>query len=194
MKRLSKLSALALAVLFYSAQTGWAVPVHVNMGTSLGAIELELYPDKAPKTVANFLRYARAGKYDGTIFHRVIPDFMIQGGGFDSKMQRRERFAPIPNEADNGLLNSIGTVAMARTSDPHSASNQFFINTHDNGFLNFTSRTSRGWGYAVFGRVTHGMSVVRRIQASTTGNRNGFQNVPLEAIEITHVEVVEDGQ
>lgn len=181
----------AVVLLFESAQ---AQPLHVRMDTSLGTIEMELYPERAPKTVANFLRYVKAGKYDGTIFHRVIPDFMIQGGGFDKAMQRRESFDPILNEADNGLKNEPYSVAMARTSDPHSATGQFFINTHDNGFLNFTSRSYRGWGYAVFGKVTRGKSVVRRIEAATTATRNGFQNVPVEPIEITHVEVADGGE
>jgi len=127
--------------------------VKVLMKTNLGDIVLELDGDKAPKTVDNFVAYVKDGFYDGTIFHRVIPDFMIQGGGFTAEMERKQTRAPIPNEADNGLKNDRGTIAMARTSDPHSATAQFFINLKDNDFLNFRSKDVRGWGYAVFGRV-----------------------------------------
>ncbi|MFQ5518567.1 MAG: peptidylprolyl isomerase [Mariprofundus sp.] len=165
--------------------------VQATMTTSMGVIEMELDSDKAPKSVANFLSYARKGTYNGTIFHRVISNFMIQGGGFDKNMQRKPTVAPITNEADNGLRNVIGSVAMARTSAPHSASNQFFINTADNGFLNHSSKTSRGWGYAVFGRVTSGMDVVRKIEAVATGNQAGMQNVPLQAVTIEKVEIIE---
>jgi len=190
MKRFLIFSALAAVVLFQSAQLAVAEQIEVKITTSLGVIELELDKGKAPVTVANFLRYAKAGKYNGTIFHRVIPNFMIQGGGFDKGMHKRDSFAPIVNEADNGLYNSIGSIAMARTSEPHSASNQFFINTNTNLSLNHRSKSISGWGYAVFGQVTKGMSVVRRIEASATGSRNGMQNVPLEAVVIEHVEVV----
>jgi len=189
MKRIWILLTLTLG--FASAQLAVAEPVQVKMTTSLGVIEMELDSDKAPISVANFMRYAKAGKYNGTIFHRVIPNFMIQGGGFDASMHKRETFDPIRNEADNGLPNAIGTVAMARTSAPHSASNQFFINTHDNGFLNYRSKTAGEWGYAVFGRVTHGMSVVRRIEQVATGNRNGMQNVPTDPVMIKQVQIIE---
>jgi len=182
---------LTLMLGFASAQLAVAEPVQVKMNTSLGMIEMELDGDKAPISVANFVRYAKAGKYNGTIFHRVIPNFMIQGGGFDSSMHKRETFDPITNEADNGLSNTIGTVAMARTSAPHSASNQFFINTHDNGFLNHRSKSAGEWGYAVFGRVTHGMSVVRRIEQVATGSYHGMQNVPTEPVIIKQVQIVE---
>lgn len=157
----------------------------------MGVIEIELNQDKAPKSVANFLRYAREGKYNGTIFHRVIPKFMIQGGGFDKDMNKESTFSAINNEADNGLHNTTGSIAMARTSDPHSASNQFFINTNDNNFLDHSSKTPRGWGYAVFGRVSSGMDVVRKIEAVATGSRQGMRDVPLENVVIKRVEVIE---
>jgi len=191
MKRFLTGSALAAVLILQSAQTAVAQQIEVKMTTSLGVIELELDKGKAPVTVANFLRYAKAGKYDGTIFHRVIPDFMIQGGGFNKAMQKTPTFSPIANEADNGLTNSIGSIAMARTSDPNSASNQFFINTKDNSFLNHSSKSFSGWGYAVFGRVSKGMSVVRSIEAVSTGTRHGMQNVPLEPVVIERVEVIE---
>jgi len=190
MKRFILLSILATGMLLQYVQVAEAEQVAVKMTTSLGVIEMELDRGKAPITVANFLHYVRAGKYDGTIFHRVIPGFMIQGGGFDAQMHKRPAFAAIKNEADNGLPNNTGSVAMARTSEPHSASSQFFINTKDNAFLNYRSKSFSGWGYAVFGRVTKGMSVVRRIETVATGNRNGMQNVPLEPVLIEHVEVI----
>ncbi len=190
MKRFLIFSALVTVVLFQYAQTAKAEQIEVKMTTSLGVIELELDKGKAPVTVANFLRYAKGGKYNGTIFHRVIPNFMIQGGGFDRDLHKRDTYAPIANEADNGLYNSIGSIAMARTSDPHSASNQFFINTNTNTFLNHRSKSFSGWGYAVFGRVSKGMSVVRRIEALATGTRNGMQNVPVDAVVIERVEVM----
>jgi len=190
MKQFMLLTALATAIFLQSAQVAEAEQVVVKMTTSLGVIELELDRDKAPVSVANFLHYAKEGKYNGTIFHRVIPNFMIQGGGFDKDMHKKSTFAPISNEADNGLFNSIGSIAMARTSEPHSASNQFFINTNTNVFLNHKSKSFSGWGYAVFGRVSKGMSVVRRIEAVATGSRNGMQNVPMAAVMIEQVEVV----
>ncbi|MEE9423238.1 MAG: peptidylprolyl isomerase, partial [Gammaproteobacteria bacterium] len=130
--------------------------VTVRMQTNKGEIVLELYADKAPETVENFIGYAKSGFYDGTIFHRVIPGFMVQGGGFEPGMKEKETKAPIKNEADNGLTNDLGTIAMARTPDPHSASSQFFINGKDNDFLNYSSQTAQGWGYCVFGKVTEG--------------------------------------
>ena len=184
-------SAVAAALLLQSVQVAQAEQVQVRMFTSLGTVELALDGDKAPVSVANFVRYAKAGKYNGTIFHRVIPNFMIQGGGFDQQMHKRDTYDPIINEADNGLPNSVGSIAMARTSDPNSASNQFFINTKDNPFLNHSSKTARGWGYAVFGRVTKGMSVVRRIEAVETTSMRGMQNVPKQPVVIERVEVVE---
>lgn len=189
MKRFFVLLALAVGMSLPSA--AMAEQVQVKIKTSLGMIEMVLDQDKAPATVANFVRYAKEGAYNGTIFHRVIPNFMIQGGGFDKDMHKKATHASIANEADNGLPNITGSVAMARTSEPHSASNQFFINTHNNSFLNFSSKTLSGWGYAVFGRVTKGMSVVRRIEAVSTGVRHGMRNVPLEPVVIERVEVIE---
>lgn len=166
----------------------------IRMTTSLGVIELELYPDKAPKTVANFLEYAKAGFYNGTIFHRVIPGFMIQGGGFEPGMKLKPTRAPIDNEANNGLKNDAGTIAMARTGNPHSASSQFFINTVDNSALNHTDKTSSmAWGYAVFGKVTKGMDVVKQIEAVETGNLGSFQDVPKQDVVIQKVEVLRGG-
>jgi peptidyl-prolyl cis-trans isomerase B (cyclophilin B) len=152
---------------------------------------LELDAAHAPKSVENFLAYVRAGHYDGTVFHRVIAGFMIQGGGFDEKMAQRGTRPSIENEADNGLKNKRGTVAMARTNDPHSASAQFFVNTVDNGFLDHQSKDARGWGYAVFGRVVEGMDVVDAIAQVKTGNRGPFQDVPLEPVVIRKASVVE---
>lgn len=156
----------------------------VVLSTSLGTITLELLSDVAPVTVDNFVAYVRAGHYDQTIFHRVIPGFMVQGGGFDSAMYQRPTRAPITNEADNGRRNDRGTIAMARTSDPHSATGQFFINVADNDFLNHTERTSAGWGYAVFGRVVEGMEVVDNIVQVPTGRSGPHENVPREPVVI----------
>lgn len=162
----------------------------VTVKTSKGPIVIELYPDAAPKTVENFLRYARWGHYDGTIFHRVIPDFMIQGGGFDQDLKQKLTEMPIENEADNGLKNDRGTVAMARTNDPHSATAQFFINTKDNNFLNFQGKTPQGWGYAVFGKVLEGMDVVDAISQVETEKRGSMANVPVEPVIIKSVTVL----
>lgn len=191
MKRFFILLALTSGLLFQSIQIASADQVQVTITTSMGAIELELDRDKAPETVANFLHYAKKGSYNGTIFHRVIPNFMIQGGGFNKDMQKQPTLRSISNEADNGLRNNIGSIAMARTSDPHSASNQFFINTNNNGFLNHSAKTSRGWGYAVFGKVTGGMDVVRKIEGVATTTRNGMQNVPAKAVIIERVDIIE---
>lgn len=163
----------------------------IILHTTKGDIQLELDFEKAPKTAANFEAYVRAGHYDGTIFHRVIDNFMIQGGGFTAEMQQKPTQAPIENEANNGLSNKTGTIAMARTMDPHSASAQFFINIADNTFLDHTSKTMQGWGYCVFGRVVAGMEVVNQIKGVTTGNAHGHQDVPTEAIVITSAEVIE---
>jgi peptidyl-prolyl cis-trans isomerase B (cyclophilin B) len=165
--------------------------VTVNMETSAGAVVLELDGDKAPETVANFVAYAKDGYYDGTVFHRVIPGFMIQGGGFTPDMQQKPTNAPVKNEADNGLKNDTGTIAMARTNDPNSATAQFFINVKDNTFLNHTAPTPQGWGYTVFGKVVDGMDAVRSIEKVSTGNKGGHQDVPLEAVVITRVTVEE---
>jgi cyclophilin family peptidyl-prolyl cis-trans isomerase len=160
------------------------------MTTSSGRIVLELYPDKAPKTVANFLAYVRAGHYDGTIFHRVIDGFMIQGGGFSEKFEQRKTRPPVANEADNGLKNALGTLAMARTPDPHSASAQFFINVADNAALDHRAKTDDGWGYCVFGKVIAGMDVVHKIRAARTGARGPFgQNAPLQNVVIRKARV-----
>ena len=156
--------------------------------TNFGTIEAELFEDKAPETVANFAGYAKSGHYDGTIFHRVIDGFMIQGGGFTPGMNQKATRAPVKNEAGNGLSNLRGTIAMARTSDPHSATSQFFINTVDNKYLDYTSPTPRGWGYCVFARVTDGMDVVDAISKVTTGFSGPHQNVPEEPVVIEKVE------
>lgn len=162
----------------------------VILHTTLGDIKLELYPEKAPVTVENFVNYVEAHHYDGTIFHRVIDGFMIQGGGFDKDMNQKATKAPIKNEADNGLKNDNLTVAMARTNDPHSASAQFFINVKNNDFLNYREPTMQGWGYAVFGKVIDGVEVVNKIKAVPTGRVSYFENVPKEAVLIEKAEVV----
>ncbi|NLN01207.1 MAG: peptidyl-prolyl cis-trans isomerase [Lentisphaerae bacterium] len=160
----------------------------VKMTTSLGEITIELYADKAPVSVANFLAYVEESFYDGTIFHRVIPNFMIQGGGFTADMRQKATKAQIRNEADNGLKNTRGTLAMARTMVVDSATSQFFINTVDNDFLNFRNKSPQGYGYAVFGKVTAGMEVVDKIAQVQTGNRGMHQNVPVEPVTILKVE------
>ena len=149
-----------------------------------GVVTLELDQEKAPKSVENFLAYVKKGHYDGTIFHRVIPGFMVQGGGMEPGMKQRDCDAPIQNEANNGLKNANYTVAMARTGDPHSATAQFFINVADNGFLNHTAPSAQGWGYAVFGKVVKGMDVVDKIKAVATGNKGGHGDVPKEDVVI----------
>lgn len=157
----------------------------VKMETSKGTVIIELYPDKAPKTVENFLNYTNSGAYDDTIFHRVIKDFMNQGGGFNIDYSKRKTNSPIPNEADNGLKNLRGTIAMARTGDPHSATNQFFINTKTNDFLDHKNKSMRGWGYTVFGAVTSGMDVMDRMAKTKTGAGGRFmKDVPQEPIVI----------
>ncbi|HOB60870.1 MAG TPA: peptidylprolyl isomerase [Candidatus Competibacteraceae bacterium] len=163
----------------------------IKLHTSLGIIGIELDSARAPATAANFLQYAQDGFYDGTLFHRVIPNFMIQGGGLEPGMSQKPTRAPIRNEADNGLKNEVGTIAMARTSEPHSASSQFFINLQDNGFLDFRSPTAQGWGYCVFGRVVEGMDVVQAIARVQTTGRRGHQDVPVEDVVITKAEVVD---
>jgi peptidyl-prolyl cis-trans isomerase B (cyclophilin B) len=157
----------------------------VELQTTHGVIRAELDEEKAPKTVANFLAYVKAGHYDGTVFHRVIPGFMIQGGGFESGMRQKPTQAPIANEADNGLKNDKYTLAMARTSVPDSATAQFFINAKDNDFLNFKSKTPQGWGYAVFGKVVSGTEVVDAIERVATGRRGGHDDVPVDDVVIT---------
>jgi len=156
----------------------------VEMQTSAGTMTIELDDEKAPISVQNFLDYVRKGHYDGTIFHRVIKGFMLQGGGFDEQMKQKDTAANIKNEANNGLRNKRYTLAMARTSAPHSASSQFFINTVDNGFLDHSGETAQGWGYAVFGKVVAGTEVVDAIEKVRTGNRGGHSDVPLETVTI----------
>lgn len=158
---------------------------HVELHTTAGLIRLELDEARAPKTVANFLAYVKAGHYDGLIFHRVIKGFMIQGGGMDAGMKEKPAGSPIENEAQNGLKNVKYSVAMARTSDPHSASAQFFINSADNDFLNHRAPTAQGWGYAVFGKVVGGTEVVDAIEKVRTGRKGFHDDVPLEAVTIT---------
>lgn len=161
----------------------------VVLHTNHGDITLELDAEKSPKTVENFLQYANDGFYNGTIFHRVISNFMVQGGGFEEDMSQKDTNAPIENEADNGLSNDNYTVAMARTMDPHSATAQFFINVKDNDFLNHSGKNSQGWGYAVFGKVTEGQDVVDAIKGVSTGNNGMHQDVPREAVIINSVTV-----
>ncbi|HTR06361.1 MAG TPA: peptidylprolyl isomerase [Paraburkholderia sp.] len=163
----------------------------VELHTNHGVIKLELDAEKAPKTVANFLNYVKSGHYDGTVFHRVIDGFMIQGGGFEAGMKQKPTEAPIENEANNGLKNERGSIAMARTNDPHSASAQFFINVADNDFLNHSSPTPQGWGYAVFGKVVEGLEVVDKIKKVKTGSKGFHQDVPVDDVVIEKAVVVE---
>lgn len=182
-------------VLMMSSVAALAANPQVILSTSKGDITLELYSEKAPKSVANFLEYVRSGHFAGTIFHRVIPHFMIQGGGFTVDMQQKPTRDPIPNEADNGLQNKRGTIAMARTMDPHSATAQFFINVVDNPSLNHQSPASGStWGYAVFGRVIEGMEVVDEIRYVETHSVGGHQDVPVEPVVIEKAQVVEAEQ
>ena len=161
----------------------------VTIHTNLGDIKVSLNEEKAPNTVKNFLQYAESGFYSGTIFHRVIENFMIQGGGFDQDMGRKMVNEPIKCESQNGLSNKTGTIAMARTNDPHSATSQFFINTKDNDFLDFTAETMQGWGYCVFGEVVEGMAVVNQIKMVETGFASGMKDVPVEPVIIEKVTV-----
>ena len=199
MNLLKGLCALLLGgMLCFNALAATASPTHTQKGkhsmvklhTNHGEITIELDAEKAPETVKNFLDYASSGFYDGTIFHRVIDGFMIQGGGFEPGMKQKKVNAPIKNEAANGLRNDNYTVAMARTGDPHSATAQFFINVKDNDFLNYTSSDPRGYGYCVFGKVVEGQEVVDAIRKVKTGNRSGFQDVPVEDVIITKAEVL----
>jgi peptidyl-prolyl cis-trans isomerase B (cyclophilin B) len=162
----------------------------VNLQTNFGPITLELDPEHAPETVANFLEYVKSGFYNNTVFHRVIDGFMIQGGGFEPGLKQKTTRSAIKNEADNGLKNEPYTIAMARTGEPHSATAQFFINVADNGFLNHTAPTAQGWGYAVFGRVIEGQDVIDRIRKVRTGNRGMHQDVPLDDVVIERAEEV----
>ena len=181
---LNRILALGLLTLVLVAGPLAAQNPSITMTTSKGVIVIELDAEKAPKTVANFLAYVDAGYFNGTIYHRVIPGFMIQGGGFTADMQKKSPNAPIQNESKNGLSNARGTISMARTGDPHSATAQFFINTVDNDGLDSSGGE---WGYAVFGKVTSGMEAVDAIEAVATGNRNGMQNVPTETVLIDSV-------
>lgn len=182
--RIVKLFVTALSLLF--SITVFAAGPQVEIKTNLGNILLELYPARAPKTVENFLQYVKEGHYKSTVFHRVIPGFMIQGGGLDQALRQKPTRPPIENEAANGLKNTIGTIAMARTSDPHSASAQFFINVADNAFLNYSAPTDRGYGYTVFGKVTGGMEIVNKIAATPTGSGD----VPRETIVIEEIRLI----
>lgn len=198
MKKL--ITACILSLLLAANSNVFAGNPKVRMETTKGTAVIELYPDKAPKTVENFLRYVNAGKYDGTVFHRVIKGFMNQGGGFTPDFNKVDTFEPIRNEANNGLKNTRGTIAMARTGDPHSATNQFFINTVDNintdkttPSLDFSSKTPSGWGYCVFGTVVDGMDIMDRIARVSTGAGGPFpRDVPQEEILILKVSVIED--
>jgi cyclophilin family peptidyl-prolyl cis-trans isomerase len=175
--------------LFLGLMSSAAAATQVEFETSAGNFVVEVYPDKAPKTVENFLRYVNDGFYNNTIFHRVISHFMIQGGGFERDLTEKPTRAPIANESDNGLLNQTGTIAMARTSDPNSATAQFFVNLADNQFLNYTSPEPDYIGYCVFGKVVSGMDVVHKIGIVPTGNNRGFSDVPIKAIVIKQAKV-----
>jgi cyclophilin family peptidyl-prolyl cis-trans isomerase len=190
---MSPVALLFVAAVAGSSGTGdAAAPAspRVALDTSKGRIVLELDGARAPKTVENFLAYVRAGHYDGTIFHRVIDGFMVQGGGFTAEMEQKPTRPPVGNEADNGLKNLRGTVAMARTMDPHSASAQFFVNTVDNAFLDHTAKDARGWGYAVFGKVVEGMEVIDAIAKVRTATRARMENVPVEPVLIQKATVL----
>ena len=163
----------------------------IKLHTNHGVITLNLFADKAPETVANFIQYVKDGHYDNTIFHRVISNFMIQGGGFDADMKQKSTRETIKNEANNGLSNKLGTIAMARTMEPHSASAQFFINVKDNDFLDHSAPTTQGWGYTVFGEVVEGMDVVDAIKSVATTSKGGHQDVPRDDVIIEKAEIVE---
>jgi peptidyl-prolyl cis-trans isomerase A (cyclophilin A)/peptidyl-prolyl cis-trans isomerase B (cyclophilin B) len=164
----------------------------VELKTNMGSITLELYADKAPLSTENFLQYVKDGHYNGTIFHRIIPNFMVQGGGFTPDFQQKKTRGPVRNEATNGVKNTLGTVAMARTPDPHSATAQIFINTADNEFLNFTAPTQQGHGYAVFGKVIKGMTVVEKIAGVATGDKPPHSDVPVKPVVIERATIVEN--
>jgi cyclophilin family peptidyl-prolyl cis-trans isomerase len=181
---------VALPLVLAAAHAALAADPRVELRTNQGTIVIELYPGKSPKTVANFLQYVKDGHYDGTVFHRVIPGFMIQGGGLDKELREKPTRAPVENEAANGLKNDYGTLAMARTPDPNSAKGQFFINVKDNAFLNFREPTPQGYGYAVFGKVVSGMDVVEKIARVPTGDARGHQNVPRDPVIIESATVV----
>lgn len=184
------LAGVAVSAAFFPGFAAAADDVNVEIETNLGTIALRLDAARAPVTVKNFTNYAKAGFYDGTIFHRVIDGFMIQGGGFTPDMKQKETHDPIENEAANGLKNDKYTIAMARTSYPHSATSQFFINTTDNDFLNYTMPSPQGWGYAVFGKVVTGTDVVDAIGKVRTSRRGMFSDVPVEDVVIEKVEMI----
>ena len=185
-----KIKLLVIAALL-NAVSAFAADPQVEIKTNMGSIIVELNPDKAPKSVENFLQYVKDGHYKGTIFHRVIPNFMIQGGGFGADFMQKKTRAPIPIEANNGLRNDAGTIAMARTSDPNSATAQFFINHRNNDFLNHSAPTPQGWGYAVFGKVVKGMDVVNKIAAIPTGARGPFpSDVPSQQVIIEDARIL----
>ena len=183
-------SKILLSALMGAASFVAQAETRAVIETNLGNIELSLDEQKAPKTVANFVNYANKGFYNGTIFHRVIDGFMIQGGGFTPDMLQKSTDAPIANEAANGLKNTVGTIAMARTGDPHSATSQFFINVADNAPLDYTAPTAQGYGYAVFGKVSKGMDVVNKIAKTRTSFKMGHGDVPVQTIEIKKVRIV----
>lgn len=166
------------------------MPPVVELDTNMGAIVIELNEEKAPKTVENFLNYVKSGHYDGTIFHRIIDGFMIQGGGMDAEMNEKATNAPVENEADNGLKNDKGTIAMARTQDPHSATCQFFVNVKDNDFLNHSGKNMQGWGYTVFGKVTSGMDVIEKMRGVPTGRFGMHADVPKEPVVINSATII----
>lgn len=166
------------------------MPPVVELDTNMGALVIELNEEKAPKTVENFLNYVKSGHYDGTIFHRIIDGFMIQGGGMDAEMNEKATNAPVENEADNGLKNDKGTIAMARTQDPHSATSQFFVNVKDNDFLNHSGKNMQGWGYTVFGKVTSGMDVIEKMRGVPTGRFGMHADVPKEPVVINSATII----
>ena len=181
---------IAFGLALVTAHAALAADPRVELRTNRGAIVIELYPDKAPLTVDNFLQYVKDGHFNGTIFHRVIPGFMIQGGGFTADFKEKPTRTPIRNEAENGLKNTSGTLAMARTPDPHSAKGQFFINVKSNAFLNFREPTPQGYGYAVFGKVVSGIDVIESIAKVPTGDARGHQNVPRDPVIIESAVIV----
>ena len=168
------------------------MPPVVELDTNMGAIVIELNEEKAPKTVENFLNYVKSGHYDGTIFHRIIDGFMIQGGGMDADMNEKSTNKPVENEADNGLKNDAGTIAMARTQDPHSATSQFFVNVKDNDFLNHSGKNMQGWGYTVFGKVTSGMDVIEKMRGVPTGRFGMHADVPKEPVVINSATIISE--
>jgi peptidyl-prolyl cis-trans isomerase B (cyclophilin B) len=187
---LTAVLSCAVAMTMGSEAQAAAKTDRVKLTTTMGDIVLELYPDKAPATVENFLQYVKEGFYNGTVFHRVINGFMIQGGGLDASLNKKTTRAPIKNEADNGLKNEPYTIAMARTGDPHSATSQFFINVGDNSRLNYRAKTVAEWGYTVFGRVIEGKEVVDKIKAVPTGTQGMYENVPTTTVTITKAAIV----